>query len=156
MTIASQSLESIGDHFAVTTGRSKRHWLSLILVVLLVLVGGLVAPVVMAAPAEAATTRVCSPSGKCVNATIYCPPGSSCGSAIYRKANPGEYCSSSVGCFTWNGTNYFAIGARPTGAQDIATKKCVSSLGYVWLTAIAGTPWGWTVGGVLIAVWGCS
>lgn len=150
MTMATYSIDSGGG-----APRERRHWTTLMLIALLVLVIGVVAPIASAPEAQAAT-QVCSPSGKCVSTTRYCPPGSSCGSAVYRKAKPGEYCSSSVGCFTWNGTNYFATGARPTGAEDIATKKCVASLGYVWLTAIAGTPWGWTVGGVLISLWGCS
>ncbi|CAI9393486.1 hypothetical protein [Microbacterium sp. T2.11-28] len=44
----------------------------------------------------------------------------------------------------------------PTAAQQLAIQKCVTSLGYTWLTAVAGGPFGFTIGGVAIALWGCS
>lgn len=62
-----------------------------------------------------------------------------------------------MGCFRYKGHDYFFVGGpRPTAAQQLAIQKCVTSLGYTWLTAVAGGPFGFTIGGVAIALWGCS
>lgn len=116
-----------------------------------------------ATPASAATTkRVCAPSGKCVTVkkSQYCYPAKQgCGKTMYREARPGEYCSSSVGCVTYKGKNYFFTGGpKVTAAQQTQARKCAASLGVTWLGAlgIGGGPVGVTVLGVAVTLWGCS
>ncbi|MDN3023210.1 hypothetical protein [Streptomyces sp. S.PB5] len=112
-----------------------------------------------AIPASAATTkRVCAPR-KCVKVKTsqYCYPSKGCGKAMYREARPGEYCSSSVGCVTYEGKNYFYVGgSKLTEAQKTQTRKCAASLGVTWLGALGSGPVGLTVLGVAVSLWGCT
>lgn len=113
------------------------------------------APTVAVSPM--ATTRVCSPSGKCVNASRVCNPGQCGQQSVYREWPKGQYCSASVGCFTYKGVNYSYTGApRPTPEQQAKITQCAANLGFVWVTAIAGGPVGFTIGGVGLALWGCA
>lgn len=108
------------------------------------------------APAEAATRTVCAPN-RCVTTSQYCYPTSGCGSRLYREVPSTEYCSSSTGCFRWNGKNYRYIGGNTlTAAQRTAVQQCAAGLGVTWLGAIAGGPTGITILGVAVTLWGCS
>lgn len=128
-----------------------------------------VAPVVVAAAfatsmavsgagdASAETRRVCAPSGQCVTTNQYCYPDDGCGTRLYREVPRDEYCSQSVGCFTWHGKNYRYIGGpTPTPEQRLAAQKCAASLGVTWLGAIASGGVGITILGAGVGLWGCS
>ncbi|MBC9729553.1 hypothetical protein [Streptomyces sp. TRM68367] len=132
-------------------------------IALLALLAALTLTVGQATTANAASTkRVCAPSGKCVKVkkSQYCYPAKQgCGKTMYREARPGEYCSSSVGCVTYKGKNYFYTGGpKLTAKQKTQAQKCAASLGVSWLGAlgIGGGPAGVTVLGVAVALWGCS
>lgn len=135
-----------------------RRWV----IAMFAILAALFVTVGQASPAAAATTkRVCAPSGKCVKVKTsqYCYPGKKgCGKAMYREARPGEYCSSSVGCVTYKGKNYFYTGGpKLTDAQKLSSQKCAASLGVTWLGAIAGGgPVGITILGVAVSLWGCA
>ncbi len=140
--------------------KAPRHrWV----IALLAVLAALMVTVGQATPADAASTkRVCAPSGKCVTVkkSEYCYPAKEgCGRQMYREARPGEYCSPSVGCVTYEGKNYFYTGGpKPTEAQKTLARKCGASLGVSWLGALGfgGGPVGVTVLGVAVALWGCS
>lgn len=108
--------------------------------------------------AEAASYRnVCAPSGKCVwvETSKYCPPGSACGTQVYKQYT--GYCSQSWGCFSYKGRNYVYVGGPvPTAAQRGKITQCAANLGFAWLTGVAGGPVGFTIGGVSLALWGCA
>jgi hypothetical protein len=113
------------------------------------------APTVSVAPM--ATTRVCSPSGKCVNASRVCNPGQCGQKSVFKEWPKGQYCAPSVGCFTYKGVNYSYTGApKPTPEQQAKITQCAANLGFAWVTAVAGGPVGFTIGGVALAVWGCA
>lgn len=127
------------------------------LAALVLVLAGLIAPVVVAAPAEAATYRVCAPNGQCDESSTLCNPGQCGQSQTYRLQNAGEYCAPSVGCIWYQGANYFYNGGpRPTAAEQSRMTQCAANLGFVWLTGIAGGPVGFTIAGVSLALWGCS
>ncbi|MFJ9638744.1 hypothetical protein [Streptomyces sp. NPDC101178] len=111
-----------------------------------------------APPAEAASKRVCAPSGKCVTTKKYCPPGSKCGKKVFREVPKTQYCSSSVGCFTYKGKNYrYIAGPSLTSKQQQQVWKCASSLGVTGLgAAVATGPVGVTILGVAVSLWGCT
>ncbi|WP_330317593.1 hypothetical protein [Streptomyces platensis] len=114
--------------------------------------------VALASPAEAASRKVCAPK-KCVKvpASKYCYPGKGCGKRVYRDARPGEYCSSSVGCVSYKGKNYFYIGGpKLTDKQQLQVQKCASSLGVTWLGAAGTGPVGLTILGAAVSLWGCT
>lgn len=105
----------------------------------------------------AAPRRVCAPSGKCVTTNNYCFPGDGCGKHAYREARPGQYCSSSVGCVSYRGKNYFYVGGPSmTAAQRTQALKCMASLGVAGLGFIGTGPGGVTILGVVVSIWGCS
>lgn len=107
--------------------------------------------------AAAAPRRVCAPSGKCVTTNNYCYPGEGCGRFAYRAARAGEYCSSSVGCVTYRGKNYFYVGGPVmTPAQRTQALKCAASLAVSGLGFIGSGPGGVTILGVIVSIWGCS
>ncbi|MGW5125982.1 hypothetical protein ACWEQ7_18345 [Streptomyces sp. NPDC004069] len=112
----------------------------------------------MASPASAATKKVCAPK-KCVavdtsNRKKYCNPGSGCGKNWYREYS--GYCSSSVGCVSYNGKNYLFVGGpNLTNQQKRAAASCAAALGWCVFTAASSGGTLIFLGGVAITAWGC-
>lgn len=103
-----------------------------------------------------ASTRVCAPNGKCVTTSNYCTIASGCSKALYKPWPVGQYCSSSVGCFTYGGKNYSYIGGPvATAEQRAKAAQCAVGIGFAAATAGAGGPAGVTVAGVALTLWGC-
>lgn len=103
-----------------------------------------------------ASTRVCAPNGKCVTTSNYCTIASGCSKALYKAWPVGQYCSPSVGCFTYGGKKYSYIGGPvATAEQQVKAAQCAVGLGFAAVTAGAGGPAGVTVAGVALTVWGC-
>lgn len=142
---------------ALTSGPNRRS-LQLLFAAAFTALAVLFLSIGPAAPAHAASKRVCAPSKKCVTTKKYCPPGSKCGKRVFKEVPKTQYCSSSVGCFTYKGKNYrYTGGPSLTSKQQQQVWKCASSLGVTGLgAAVATGPVGVTILGVAISLWGCT
>ncbi|MBC9719054.1 hypothetical protein H9Y04_41675 [Streptomyces sp. TRM66268-LWL] len=141
---------------AMSSTGKRRRWL---LAVLAILALAMTTLGTTASPAEAATKKICAPSGKCktVNTSSknYCKPGASCRKEMFRKYT--GYCSSSTGCITYKGKNYIYVGGpKLTSAQKNAARKCAASLGFAALTAPTTGGSSVFLIGLSITAWGCT